>query len=36
MDEVITLHRQGKHSEVETCIQNIVEYLNLNKTKVTR
>ena len=36
MDEVITLHRQGKHSEVETCIQSVVEYLNHNKTKVTR
>jgi len=36
MDEVITLHRRGSYADVETCIQSIVEYLNLNKTKVTR
>jgi hypothetical protein len=36
MDEIVSLHRQGKHADVETCIQGIVEYLDLNKTKVTR
>ena len=36
MDEVITLHHQGRHADVETCVQSVVEYLNHNKTKVTR
>jgi hypothetical protein len=36
MDEIVSLHQQGSHADVETCIQSVVEYLNLNKTKVTR
>jgi hypothetical protein len=36
MDEVITLHRRGRYADVETCFQSVVEYLNLNRTKVTR
>jgi len=36
MDEIVSLHQHERHADVETHIQSVVEFLNLNKTKVTR